>query len=105
MEVNTSYATYDNCYLKVDKYQANKSLAIEIWNDEDGPIARLTVCLPNERKPKENEAYIDDNNCPWAMDFIEEYNLGTDTFMIGLSGFCMYPKVAFNMDEVEKYTR
>lgn len=105
MDVKTNYETYKDCYLKVNKYQANDSLAIEIWNDTDGPIARLTVCLPNERKPKENEAYIDDNNCPWAMDFIEEYNLGTDTGLIGLSGYCMYPKVVFNMNEIEKYTR
>ena len=105
MKVTTFYATYNDCYLKVNKYQANDSLAIEIWNDEDGPIARLTVCLPNQRKPKENEAYVDTNNCPWAMDFIEEYELGTDTEMIGLSGFCLYPKVAFDMAKVNAYAR
>lgn len=105
MTVNTGYATYANCWLEVGKYQADGSMAISIYNEEDGPIARLTVCLPNERKPKENEAYIDENNCPWAMDFIEKYSLGIDTEMFGLSGYCMYPKVAFNMAKIEEYTR
>ena len=103
LNVVTSYATYENCNLEVNKYQANGSMHIGIWNCTEGPIATLTVCLPDARKPKEGEAYIDTNNCPWAEDFIEEYGLGEDTGLMGFSGFCMYPLYRFNMDKVNEY--
>ena len=103
MKVRTEWATYDNCFLTTDKYRANDGLYIGIWNIEDGPIATLTVCLPNERKPSEGEAYIDTNNCPWAMQFISEYGLGEETGLLGFSGYCCYPLVKFNMDKVNEY--
>lgn len=40
LEVRTEWAVYKNCFLQVAKYQADNSRAIEIWNEEDGPIAR-----------------------------------------------------------------
>lgn len=46
LEVRTEWAVYKNCFLQVAKYQADNSRAIEIWNEEDGPIARITVCIP-----------------------------------------------------------
>ena len=43
LEVRTEWAVYKDCFLQVARYQADNSRAIEIWNNEDGPIARLTV--------------------------------------------------------------
>lgn len=98
-DVETEWATYPNCYFQVSRYKANDSLALQLWNEEDGPIARLTVCLPDAKyQPKPNEAYVDVNNCPWAMNFIKENDLGEDTGLVGFSGFCTYPLVAFDMD-------
>jgi len=42
LEVRTERAAYKNCFLQGAKYQADNSRAIEIWNEEDGPIARIT---------------------------------------------------------------
>jgi len=50
-----------------------------------------------------NQSYIDENNCPWAMDFIETYNLGWATGNVGFSGYCMYPVVEWNLEELELY--
>lgn len=105
MNVTTQFKTYKKCKLYTSEYMANKSLYIGITTFEDEypePLADLTVCLPNERTPKANEAYVDTNNCPWAMDFIEEYGLGKDTGMFGFNGYCIYPLVAFNMDKVKE---
>lgn len=41
----TKHETYHDCYLIVDSYLADSSLVLEIWNDEYGPIARITTCL------------------------------------------------------------
>ena len=101
MNVKTNWETYTNCNLVVNKYAANNSLCLEIFNPTEGPIARITVCLSG--KVGENEAYVDTNNCPWAEDFIEEYKLGEDTGKIGFSGFCTYPLYKFNIDAINKY--
>ena len=45
LEAKTEWAVYKNCFLQVGRYQADNSRAIEIWNREDGPIARITVCI------------------------------------------------------------
>ena len=96
--ITTPYATYNNCTLDFTSYY-NKRLAIEI-NCEDGePFATLTVNLPDEPEPKANQAYVDTNNCPWAMDFIKENNLGRDTGAVGFSGYCVYPLVEFNVSD------
>lgn len=104
MKVKTKYETYNNCYLTVNKYVADDSLAVGIWNAEDGPIASLTVCLPNGIA-NETLAYIDTNNCPWALDFIKEYNLGENLGITARSGYCEYPLVAFDMEIINKYVR
>ena len=45
MTLKTTFGVYEGVYLRVGKYQADNSVAIEAWNQQDGPIATLTVCL------------------------------------------------------------
>ena len=103
MKLKTRWAEYDGCYLVVDKYVADKSPAIQIWNMADGPIAKLTVCLDFPGQLGDNESFVDTNNLPEAMDFIREYGLGEETGLGARSGRCIYPLVRWNMDAVEKY--
>lgn len=99
------YKEYKNCFLKIGRYYVSDRLSIDIQNLEDGPIARLTVNIPEEKEVGLNEAFVDTNNCPWALDFVKEYNLGTVTDRLGSSGFCLYPLVSFNVDELKKWQR
>ena len=103
MKLTTYFETYDNLHISLNKYREDKSLCIDLWNNEEGAIARLTVCLSKKGKIAETESYLDTNNCPWAEQFVEEYNLGRITNELGISGFCMYPKVKWNLAELEKY--
>lgn len=41
-DYQSKYAEYKNCYFRVGKY-INGNLAVEIWNDTDGPITKVTV--------------------------------------------------------------
>ena len=102
MKLKTRFATYDNLFLTVDRYRYDNSTAVQLWNYTDGPIARLTVCL-DDKSLDEDEAYLDTNNLPEAVDFVKEYGLGELTGDFRRSGWCVYPKVKFNMDELEKY--
>lgn len=102
MNLRTEFGEYKNIKLEINHYAADNSLAIELWDDE-GPVATLTTCLCNPTL-NENEAYVDTNNCPWALNFISENNLGEDTGFARSSGYCIYPLVAFNMDELKKHS-
>lgn len=104
MRIKTPYYTYENVTLTVEEYMADGSMAIVAENPEDGEIAALTVCLCDSFLEK-NEAYIDTNNCPWAMEFIREYSLGEESSRIKESGFCRYPAVIFDMEQLKKYVK
>ena len=102
MTVKTTFGTYKNCWLELNKYVYDNSLAIMIHNMEDGPIAKITTCSDGFSLQK-NEAYIDTNNCPWAEDFIREYQLGKPTGRKARSGYCEYPVYRFDMDRLEEF--
>lgn len=102
LEVKTNFGVYENCILQVAKYQADNSIAVEIWSCEEGPIARLTVCLDDKSLGKD-EAYVDTNNCPWAIDFLKEYGFAEETGKTKASGYCIYPMMKFNRDKMCEY--
>lgn len=104
MIVKTEYARYENCWLRTDHYVADGSLCVMIWSFEEGPIARLTTCL-NDESIEDGASYIDTNNCPWALDFIAEYGLGEFYGEYRSSGYCLYPKVWWDMDKVGGYVK
>lgn len=101
MTLRTTFGIYEGVYLQVGKYVADNSVAIQAWNQQDGPIATITVCLCDDSL-KEGEAYVDTNNCPWAVDFIEQGELGKRTGRVGRSGYCVYPVVKFDMEKVKE---
>lgn len=63
LNVKTEYSEYKDCKLRVGKYVEDNSVAVEIYNRWDGPIARVTTCLC-DHSLSEDEAYVDTNNCP-----------------------------------------
>lgn len=94
---------YNKAYdvtLRVTSYQCNDNLAIVLMCDE-GPFATMTVNL--DEKLANDFAFVDTNNCPWAIDFIEEYELGHDTGITKQSGYCRYPLYKFNMKKLSEY--
>lgn len=84
------------------KYQNNNTLAIELELESGEPFSRLTVNLDGNNKLKDNEAFVDTNNCPEAMTFIRENDLGKPSGGLGFSGFCAYPRYEFNLDKLNK---
>lgn len=98
--LTTDYATYENCYLLTAKYMADNSMSIEVWNDEDGPIADLTRCLGNA---EENQGYLDTNNCPWVENLVKELGIGKHTGNFQQSGFCIYPLYEFDEEKLKEY--
>jgi hypothetical protein len=50
-----------------------------------------------------NQTYIDENNNPGMTQFLVDNGLVTPTGYIGRSGYCQYPLVEVNMEEILKY--
>lgn len=92
--------------LSTDTYANNGNLAVQMWCHDDEefpePWSMLTVNLTRKCKP--NCAFIDiNNNGDSIIDWLIANNLGTDTGVFEISGFCIYPMFEFNMDELKKY--
>lgn len=100
--LKTEYGTYENCYLLKGNYMADNSIALEIWNDEEGPIANLTTCLG---KAFEGCSFLDTNNSPWAEDFVKELGIAKPTRLDRRSGYCIYPLYKFNENKVNEYVK
>lgn len=96
--------TSDNIYeVEVFRtsYANNDSLAVFLETTDGEPFCRLTVNLPDSIA-SEDYQYVDTNNIPWALDFIESNDLGVNTGIVGYSGFCEYPLVKFNLDKIKE---
>lgn len=106
MRVN-SWGTMYEVAVGITKYVCGDGLAIQLFCVENGnvtePFATLTVNLSDYPTIK-SFAYVDTNNFPEAMDLISRYHLGTPTGEFGISGFCMYPEVCFDLNELKKYS-
>ena len=99
--LRTAYCTYGNCNLETAEYE-NGRLYIGIYNDE-GPIADITVNIPNLEVPHGSYAFVDTNNFPEAETAIMEMGIGEFAGYIGRSGYCRYPLYKFDMEAVHDY--
>ena len=101
MKITLFGKTY-NVTPHVNGYCDNGSLAIRLLCDNYEPFATLTVNLDESASCKEDCAFIDTNNCPWAGTFIRDNNLGVPTGRYGYSGFCTYPEYKFDLSKLQQ---
>lgn len=96
-----------DCYLIKEEYRYGRSLALLVFSLSEGPMARITTNITGSRYPKarlgRNEAFLDTNNCPEALELVERLGIGRFTGIMGQSGYCIYPLYEFDMTELEKY--
>ena len=88
----------------IEHYSSNGTLAIELWETKRGklsePFATLTVNLSKSKG--KTKQYVDINNCPWALNFIETNELGKRTGDYDFSGYCIYPEYEFNLEKLNE---
>lgn len=94
----------ENIRFDISSYEYGGGLAIIMWCD-DGPYATLTVNLEDEKTSGPNCQFVDTNNLGYLdiMNWIVDNNLGEETGHVGFSGYCMYPEVRFNLEEINKH--
>lgn len=102
LNVKTDFGNYD-VWFEIQKYSSNNTLAL-ILNCDEGPFCKLTVNIDASNAiTEDNKAYVDINNSPWAVDWIEENKLGEFTGIWGDSGYCTYPLFEFNMSKIREH--
>ena len=94
--------------VKFTKYTSNNTLAVQLicakapWS----PFATITVNLqgnPYGMETRQDEtrfAYVDTNNCPWVLEFLEDNHIAEPTGIYAPSGYCVYPLYEFHQDSI-----
>ena len=97
------YGTTYNVRPEVCCYIAG-NLAVQLIDDEEEPFAMLTVNLPESREMIGNAkdlAFVDTNNCPWAIQLLEETGWAKPVGKYAHSGFCVYPLYKFDLEAMD----
>lgn len=86
-------------------YANNGRMYLGLWCKEEDYFEPWTDITVNLFGPitDENCAFVDNNNCPDIVQFLEQSGLAVPTGRVRQSGWCVYPEYRFNMDEVRKH--
>ena len=94
-------------YFELAEYSSNENTAVQMLTDiktVDEPFGTCTVNLGMRLQP--GYAYIDENNLPGVLDFLEENGLGSRILgCTAMSGYCVYQLFKFDMDELSRYVK
>ena len=86
------------------KYDYSKTLAVMANNDDGSPYGVATVYLEgqSENLPRDC-AFVDTNNWPDVVELLEKEGLAEELEdEAGVSGFCVYPAMKFNLDRIKE---
>lgn len=86
------------------KYDYSKTLAVMANNDDGSPYGVATVYLEgqSENLPRDC-AFVDTNNWPDVIEVLEAAGLAEELEdEAGVSGFCIYPAMKFNLDKIRE---
>ena len=101
LKFKSQWGTEHTVELEIQQYLNNNCMHIDLIEvDSREPYSNLTTNLG--AKVPDYCAYIDINNLPEALRFIEEHNLGEFTGIVGFSGFCEYPLYMFNVERLRE---
>ena len=102
--LKTQFGSYEVLPYEM-RYVVNNAIAVQLMDADDfAPFAMLTVNLPDDEDTRElcgdNAQFVDTNNCPWAIEFLEENEIAKPTGFCGFSGFCVYPLYQFDTNKL-----
>ena len=91
--------------LRISSYCNNNRIAIamyELWEGHHEQYGVATVNL-DDFLFGPNEAFMDENNHPGITKCFVEAGLAKPLNRLGYSGYCQYPVVELNLEEIAKY--
>lgn len=85
------------------KYAHSGTLAVWAISDDGSPYGVATVYLENQSEfLSKDEAFVNENNWPSVVNDLTNAGIATKTSKFGLSGFCKYPVMKFNLDKIKE---
>lgn len=105
--VYTFYGKEYPVYFELNQYAWNENTAVQMLTDIDTVDEPFGTCTVNLGLPLQSGyAYIDENNLPGVLTFLEENGLGSRILgSTAMRGFCVYQLFKFDMDELSKYVK
>ena len=103
LELATQWGSTEKVQLEINNYMNNNGLYLGLKRKEDDyfePYGDISVNLGV--KAPDYSAYVDLNNMPELVKFIEENDLGEFTGLTQRSGFCEYPLYMFHVDKLRE---
>lgn len=94
--------------VRFTKYSSNNTLAVQLVEAKSPwcVFATITVNLQGNpygmetRQDETHFAYVDTNNCPWVLEFLEDNHIAEPTGIYAPSGYCVYPLYEFHQDSI-----
>ena len=84
------------------QYQNNGSLAILLFDEQEELFCDMTVNISTASTSGSNCAFVDTNNNPWIIEYIEANELGKPTGRYASSGYCQYPEYEFDLSKMNE---
>jgi len=94
---------FDDCFFILSRYTFNNRLSLSVYNFSEGAIMKLTTNLPQYSLADPADAFVDENNCPGAKDFLVENGFARDLDREEESGYCIYPLVRLDLEKIIPY--
>ena len=99
----TGEKRFDDCFFILSRYTFNNRLSLSVYSFSEGAVMKLTTNLPQCSLTDPADAFVDENNCPGAKDFLVENGFAKDLDRERESGYCIYPLVRLNLEKIIPY--
>lgn len=95
----------DEVYMEITKYLHNGNTAITLCIETEEGFEPYNIVTKNFENLPEDYAYIDTNNNPGVLELLLSKSMVYLTGDMKQSGFCVYPLVRLNFEEIKKYLK
>lgn len=102
---NTFGGVYKNCFFTMGHYLDGKRPSLTLWSTEEGPLAQVTVNIPEVKMPEDCVAIKDYSENEGMLKWLIENNLIKEVVKIISHNWVKIPIVKLNMKEISKYLK
>lgn len=104
LQIQNPWGT-DEVYMAIEKYLQNGNTAITLWIETEDGFEPYNTVTKNFGDLPEDYAYIDTNNNPGVLELLISKKIAYPTGIEERSGFCTYPLVRLDLEEIKKYLK
>lgn len=100
---HSPYQTYEECYFVRSQYYHDNSLCIEVYNNEVGPISRVTICPDFKLNPGEIAIKDYSENVGMLLE-MQKLGLVKEVVRLERQGFVQIPVCTYDEKILKEYS-